>query len=154
MTVSSSSPVRRATIQEELVPRKRQERTESSESGKENIDSDAVRKAKNDRGRTDIVPGYEKLHKNRQGDVVTTQPVSDPVAVDTPAPVTAPVPASTDPTSNDLRSLASQYVDQYSKQTGRTLTSEQRSTLVDDVYSFYSDPSRAGRLKSLVDAGA
>ena len=87
---------------------------------------------------------------------VTTQPVSNTEPISTTPTTTTPTTPATDTTKSkvdsDLFSLAGRYVDNYQKQAGKTLSSDQRTALVQDVYSFYSDPTRAGRLETLVNA--
>ncbi|MCU0707761.1 MAG: hypothetical protein MUF23_05670, partial [Pirellula sp.] len=52
--------------------------------------------------------------------------------------------------SNELMGLAARYVDQYLKQSGRTLSAEDREAKIENVYNFYSAPSRSGRLEQIV----
>lgn len=77
-----------------------------------------------------------------------------------PAEAPPPPPASTAPVSqtapvkpaSDIKSLAQRYVDQYAALSGASLSTEQRASLVTEVANFYSDPSRAGRLETIVFA--
>ena len=59
-------------------------------------------------------------------------------------------PAIEDRQTSDLRSLAEQYVQQFENQAGRTLSSSERESRVNDVFEFYSAPGREGRLESIV----
>ena len=72
--------------------------------------------------------------------------ISKPAEPSSPAPTTP----TQSPTSNDLRSLAERYVNQYETNAGKTLSSGDRQALVQNVYTFYSEPSRAGRLEKVV----
>lgn len=52
----------------------------------------------------------------------------------------------------DLKSLALQYVQQYSKNADIKLSAEEVEVRAEEVYQFYSQSSRAGRLEKIVFA--
>lgn len=66
-----------------------------------------------------------------------------PVSVEPTTPVSSPTTAA--------GSYAERYVAIYEKNSGKALTTEERTAKINDVAQFYSDPSRATRLETLVD---
>ena len=85
--------------------------------------------------------------------VVSTQPVPTPQTPAPPVTTTPPPVATTPPNSSDgsVLSLAEKYVDNYSQQTGKSLSTATRDALVKDVASFYGENgSRTDRLRTLV----
>lgn len=74
-------------------------------------------------------------------------------AANKPAETAKPPEASAKPAvppGEDIRELAKKYVDKQ----GKNMSKEERDKKVDEVAKFYSDPSRQGRLKKLVDEQA
>lgn len=53
---------------------------------------------------------------------------------------------------SDMLSLAARYVAAYEKNSGTDLSDEDEQARIAEVARFYSEPSRAGRLQTLVDA--
>ena len=79
-----------------------------------------------------------------------TPPASTPPATAPDKPVeTAPVKPTTP--GSDPQTYAEKYVAIYEKNSGRTLTADQRAEKVQSVAAFYSDPSRSNRLETLVN---
>ena len=64
----------------------------------------------------------------------------------------APVAGVSKPLPQDTHSLAQRYVEQFEKNAGVTLSSAEFQARVENVYNFYSDPSRSGRLAKIVFA--
>jgi hypothetical protein len=64
-----------------------------------------------------------------------------------PTPVTGVKPSEGE---SSIKSLSARYVQQYEQQSGRTLSSSERSSLEQEVQEFYSEPSRSGRLEQIV----
>jgi hypothetical protein len=91
----------------------------------------------------------------------TTSPPGTPTTQgtqgSTPTPTTGATPSTT-PTpatstgGKDIKSLAQRYVANYERDSGNTLSAEQRSALTAEVADFYDEPERAGRLERLVTA--
>jgi hypothetical protein len=73
-----------------------------------------------------------------------------------PVENTIPVPKASPVTQSDSASriteLAKKYVQVYEKNSGVSLSSEERDALVRDVSKFYSEPIRGDRLERLVSA--
>ena len=66
-------------------------------------------------------------------------------------PTPSPEPVTPDSEQDDdLRTLAERYVAQYEKESGTTLSEQDRLQKVQEVYDFYSEPSRQGRLEQIV----
>lgn len=124
---------------------------------------------------TQIYKGYENRGRQRSQEVKNSNkkekdttsveppsvnPSNPTTSPTTPTPVTTtPQTPSTQPADtvqskvdSDLFSLAGRYVENYEKQAGKTLSAEQKKALVQDVYTFYSEPSRTGRLAAVVNA--
>lgn len=111
-------------------------------------------------------PGLENARtrgrRRIQDEILNPNPPSEPVDVPSsppggtePTPPVENTPVETAPVSevkpdSTLLSLAERYVDQYQEQGGRSLSTEERSSLVQNVYSFYSEPERSGRLEQIV----
>ena len=77
----------------------------------------------------------------------TIQPVPNP---STSPPAAAP-PTASPPVDDTVKSMAEKYVDIYTQQSGRTLSSATREALVNDVASFYGENGgRTERLRGLV----
>jgi hypothetical protein len=80
------------------------------------------------------------------------QPVPNPPLTTSPqpSPSTPPSDVGTKP-DDSVRSLAEKYVDVYSQQSGKPLSTATREALVNDVASFYGESgARTERLKTLV----
>ena len=80
-----------------------------------------------------------------------TTPTNPTTPVEVPTQPTTP-PVSTLPKSTDIQGLAERYVTLYQKQSGHTLSTDEYKAKVEEVKEFYSEPSRAGRLYTLVSA--
>jgi hypothetical protein len=126
MTTEAVSARSRKSIQQELVPSKRSNRTNENLEAR---DQRALERRDNKKGKGTKNPS-------------TTPPAST-------EPVSPPTPIQ-EPTGT--RSLAERYVAQYEAQSGRTLTTEQRAAKVGEVEEFYSEPGRTGRLEKVVFA--
>jgi len=80
----------------------------------------------------------------------TSPTTTTPTTPTTPA--TTPTEVTKSKVDSDLFSLAGRYVENYEDKAGKTLSADQKKALVQEVYSFYSEPSRAGRLAAVVNA--
>ena len=88
----------------------------------------------------------EKPHKKRKK-------IQDEIIGGAPsAPVPTPPVTSPPPANQSLQDLASKYVAQYEQFSSRVLSDNDRKAMVTDVYNFYSQSSRAGRLASVIIA--
>lgn len=70
---------------------------------------------------------------------------ADPVAAQQSGGVTSDKSANA-----NLHDLATQYVAQYQRNADTKLTDEEFKQRIEEVYQFYSQPSRAGRLEQIV----
>lgn len=111
----------------------------------------------NDRGQ-EASKGKRK-RKKLQDEIIDAAPPSSPsptTPVTTPPATTSPVatpPVASSPpssTGNNLQDLATRYVAQYEQYSGKTLSEADRKSKISEVYDFYSDPGRAGRLANVV----
>jgi hypothetical protein len=112
----------------------------------------------------ELADTHRKISKGHKGEkdtpaVAPTTGTPDPAAVPeevlSPTPATPATQASTsvsEPEKNDILSLAARYVSAYEKNSGQDLSPEEEKARVADVARFYSEPSRAGRLQTLVNA--
>lgn len=81
----------------------------------------------------------------------TSQPVGTPIIIEpSSTSETSKVESVSSTPTDGVFALAERYVQQYEEKGGLTLSTEDRSAKVQEVYSFYSDPSRTGRLEKIV----
>jgi len=71
-------------------------------------------------------------------------------AASTPTETTAPTPTGSNVNLTDIKSLATKYVQLFEEKSGISLSTEERTAKIEEVASFYSAPSRDGRLASLI----
>lgn len=113
----------------------------------------------NDKGFLSRAERRERREERKNSRQVSTQPVSDPVPVTTtpvtstptePSQPSTPTPSS--PAVTTLRSAAERYVDTYTKNSGRTFSTDEREAKIQEVQDFYGESSqRQDRLISLAN---